>query len=121
MTISVRRMGPGDIPAVVEIDRASFSLPWPESSYRYEIHDNKASRCLVAEDEENGVVAMIVSWMILDELHIATFATQRASTEGTGNSSQVGPDQARGRGAPSLPWVREQQRTQAMYEGSDSR
>jgi ribosomal-protein-alanine N-acetyltransferase len=77
MTISVRKMEPGDIPAVVEIDRASFSLPWPESSYRYEIHDNKASRCLVAEDGKNGIVAMIVSWMILDELHIATFATHR--------------------------------------------
>jgi ribosomal-protein-alanine N-acetyltransferase len=76
MTISVRKMEPCDIPAVVEIDRASFSLPWPESSYHYELHDNKASRCLVAEDGENGVVAMIVSWMILDELHIATFATR---------------------------------------------
>lgn len=78
MTISVRRMEPGDIPAVVEIDRASFSLPWPESSYRYEVHENKASRCLVAEDEDNGVVAMIVSWVILDELHIATIATHSA-------------------------------------------
>ena len=78
MTIRVRQMEPGDIPAVVEIDRASFSLPWPESSYRYEVHDNKASRCLVAEDAENGVVAMIVSWMILDELHIATLATHGA-------------------------------------------
>jgi ribosomal-protein-alanine N-acetyltransferase len=75
MTISVRKMEPGDIPAVVEIDRTSFSLPWPESSYRYEIHDNTASRCLVAVDEDNGIVAMIVSWMIIDELHIATFAT----------------------------------------------
>jgi len=78
MRISVRKMESGDIPSVVEIDRASFSLPWPESSYQYEIHDNKASRCLVAEDEDNRIVAMIVSWMILDELHIATFATHSA-------------------------------------------
>lgn len=75
MTVRVRKMEPGDIPAVVEIDRTSFSLPWPESSYRYEIHDNAASRCLVAVDDDSGIVAMIVSWMIQDELHIATFAT----------------------------------------------
>jgi len=75
MSVTVRKMEPGDIPAVVTIDQTSFSLPWPESSYRYEVHDNKAARCFVAEDNNHKIVAMIVSWMIVDELHIATFAT----------------------------------------------
>jgi ribosomal-protein-alanine N-acetyltransferase len=76
MTITVRKMQPGDIPAVVQIDRTAFSLPWPESSYRYEVQSNRAARCFVAENEsDHEIVAMIVSWMIVDELHIATIAT----------------------------------------------
>jgi ribosomal-protein-alanine N-acetyltransferase len=65
-----------DIPQVIRIDQMSFSLPWPEHSYRYEVRDNKAARCFVAEENDSQVVAMIVSWVIVDELHIATLATQ---------------------------------------------
>ena len=121
MTITVRRMEPGDIEAVVEIDRASFSLPWPESSYRYEIHDNKSSRCLVAEDGEEGIVAMIVSWMILDELHIATFATHTEHRrKGIGKLLlKSALDEAREEGARrAFLEVRESNdAAQAMYEG----
>ena len=64
-----------DIPSVVMIDKQSFSLPWPETSYRFELQDNAASRAFVAETEDHEIVAMIVSWLIVDELHIATIAT----------------------------------------------
>jgi ribosomal-protein-alanine N-acetyltransferase len=64
-----------DIPEVVRIDQMSFSLPWPEQSYRYEVRENKAARCFVAEATDQRIVAMIVSWMIVDELHVATLAT----------------------------------------------
>jgi ribosomal-protein-alanine N-acetyltransferase len=75
MTVVIRPMQMRDLPAVVEIDRMSFSLPWPEGSFRYELTGNRAARCLVAETEDHRIAAMIVSWIILDELHIATFAT----------------------------------------------
>ncbi len=75
MTIAIREMRIEDLPAIVEIDHMSFSLPWPEGSFRYEVMQNRAARCLVAETEENKIAAMIVSWIIIDELHIATFAT----------------------------------------------
>lgn len=75
MNLAVREMRLEDVPAVTAIDRASFALPWPENSYRYEVQDNRQARCLVAEDCDGKVVAMIVSWLILDELHIATIAT----------------------------------------------
>jgi len=77
MTITVRKMSPADIAAVVGIDQASFSLPWPENSYRYEVQYNNAARCLVAEESDHEIVAMIVSWIIVDELHIATIATRQ--------------------------------------------
>lgn len=66
-----------DLPAVVEIDQMSFSLPWPQNSFRHEISANRSARCLVAETEEHRVAAMIVSWIVVDEMHIATFATHR--------------------------------------------
>jgi ribosomal-protein-alanine N-acetyltransferase len=105
-----------DIDRVVQIDRLSFSLPWPISAYRYEVEENLRSIKLVAEvptdiamhpmaslsptlikndghpgkmntDElisDGGskeifrigfsIVGMIVTWMIVDEAHIATIA-----------------------------------------------
>jgi [ribosomal protein S18]-alanine N-acetyltransferase len=77
MTIEIRQMQLEDVPSVVEIDHMSFSLPWPEGSFRYEVAKNKAARCLVAEATDHRIAAMIVSWIIVDEVHIATFATHK--------------------------------------------
>ncbi len=76
--LSIRKMEARDIQTVIALDRQSFSLPWPESAFHYEVEKNTASRCWVAElsDEINNpvLVGMIVVWLILDELHIATIA-----------------------------------------------
>ncbi|HSM72131.1 MAG TPA: ribosomal protein S18-alanine N-acetyltransferase [Anaerolineales bacterium] len=63
-----------DIPAVVELDKLSFSLPWPERSFRFELTDNTASRCWVYE-LDGKIVGMIVAWLLADEAHIATIST----------------------------------------------
>lgn len=63
-----------DLEQVVAIDQVSFSLPWPPRSFQFELTDNPASRCWVVE-LDNKIIAMIVSWLILDELHVATIAT----------------------------------------------
>ena len=76
--IVVRPMRLEDLRQVQEIDRASFSLPWPPSSYRYELVKNQYSLLYVAEahfpSEAPRVVGMIVVWLIVDEAHIATLA-----------------------------------------------
>lgn len=76
--ITIRTMELTDVPRVREIDTASFSLPWPERSFRFEISENPASRLWVAEIEneagERLLAGMIVMWLILDEAHIGTFA-----------------------------------------------
>ena len=74
MNITLRKMTVDDVPAVVDLDQKSFSLPWPERSFRFELMDNPASRCWVAE-HDGKVVAMIVVWLIIDEAHVATLAT----------------------------------------------
>ena len=72
--IEIRRMEMKDIPEVVEIDRSSFTLPWTERSYKYEVQENSAARCWVTMVDER-VASMLVLWLIVDEAHIATIAT----------------------------------------------
>jgi ribosomal-protein-alanine N-acetyltransferase len=74
MSMEIRRMTLEDLPAVIELDQLSFSLPWPERSFRFELTENLASRCWVAIHDKK-VVGMIVAWMLVDEAHIATIAT----------------------------------------------
>jgi [ribosomal protein S18]-alanine N-acetyltransferase len=75
MNVIIRKMTVQDVPAVAQIDQLSFSLPWPEHSFHYEVSDNRVARCFVAEAEDKRLAAMIVSWIVIDELHIATIAT----------------------------------------------
>jgi len=74
MNLLIRKMTLEDLATVVELDHISFSLPWPERSFRFELTDNIASRCWVAE-VDGRVIGMIVGWMLVDEIHIATIAT----------------------------------------------
>jgi len=71
----IRKMTIDDIPAVVELDKMSFSLPWPERSFRFELTDNPASRCWVVE-ADGRIVGMIVVWLFVVEAHVATLATR---------------------------------------------
>jgi ribosomal-protein-alanine N-acetyltransferase len=76
--ITIRPMREDDIEGVQNIDKLSFSLPWPERAYRYELKENRASLLWVAEAEDldgtGELVGMAVVWLILDEAHIATIA-----------------------------------------------
>ena len=76
--VIIRRMQLDDVEQVHEIDQLSFSLPWPKTTYRFELQENELARCWVAvltSPEGNGaVIAMAVVWMVVDEAHIATIA-----------------------------------------------
>ncbi len=74
MNLNIRKMTEADVPTVTALDQLSFSLPWPERSFRFEVTDNPAARCWVAE-VDGQVVGMIVAWLFVDEAHIATLAT----------------------------------------------
>ena len=74
MSLIIRRMTVEDVPAAHEIDVSSFTLPWPERSLRFEMTDNPAARCWVAE-LDGRLGGMLILWMIVDEAHIATIAT----------------------------------------------
>lgn len=76
--VRIRPMTGPDLAAVSAIDRASFTLPWPANSYRFELYENPSSLLYVAEAGEDRVVGMIVVWVIIDEAHIATIAVDPA-------------------------------------------
>ena len=74
MSMFIRKMILSDVEQVVAIDKASFPLPWPPSSFHFELTENLASRSWVAELDKK-IVGMLVGWLIVDEIHIATLAT----------------------------------------------
>ncbi len=67
-----------DIPRVHEIDILSFSLPWPEKSYHFELTENPSTLAIVAEispkNSEPVIIGMSIVWIIITEAHIATIA-----------------------------------------------
>jgi [ribosomal protein S18]-alanine N-acetyltransferase len=74
---SIRRMKLEDVEQVHQLDVISFSLPWPERSFRYELTENLSSRMWVVETAiETGirVIGMLGLWLIVDEVHIGTLA-----------------------------------------------
>jgi len=66
-------MGLADLPTVHDIERRSFSTPWPPHAYRTEIETNRLATYLVVrvDDEVVGYAGM---WLMVDEAHITTFA-----------------------------------------------
>lgn len=76
--LKFRRMKVEDVPRVREIDVLSFTLPWPEKSYLFELTKNPATLAWVAEinsqDNIPNVIGMAVVWIVVDEAHIATIA-----------------------------------------------
>lgn len=79
--LRLRAMTPADVPQVHVIDVLSFSLPWPERAFRYEVEHNAHALCWVAEAFDSNapeagwqLVAATVIWLVVDEAHIGTIA-----------------------------------------------
>lgn len=77
-TLQIRPMQTADLEEAMAIDKASFSLPWPDTAFRFELEENPLSMLWVAEtlqpDQSWRFVGLIVIWLIVDEVHIATIA-----------------------------------------------
>jgi [ribosomal protein S18]-alanine N-acetyltransferase len=71
--IRVAPMGLDDIPAVLEIEQASFTTPWPPEAFNQELRHNRLARYTVAR-QSRAVVGYAGVWLMVDEAHITTFA-----------------------------------------------
>ena len=62
-----------DLPAVHAIERASFSVPWPDDAYRHELTTNRLASYVVARTDD-AIVGFAGLWVMVDEAHVTTFA-----------------------------------------------
>ena len=69
----IEPMTDADIPAVHAIERASFSVPWPDDAYRNELATNRLASYVVARADD-AVVGFAGLWVMVDEAHVTTFA-----------------------------------------------
>lgn len=72
-SLSIERMLPADLPDVLIIERASFSMPWSRGAFLYEIEQNQVARCWVGR-EDGRIVGYICLWEVADELHVTNVA-----------------------------------------------
>ena len=77
-TIVIRKMTADDLARVHELDKICFSAPWSLRNFRYELEDNQSSSQWVAEDQDGWIVGAIVTWLVVDEVHIATLSVDPA-------------------------------------------
>ena len=73
LRVRIEEMRVDDIPAVHDIERASFTAPWPTYAFRQELESNRLARYVVARDGAL-VVGYAGLWLMVDEAHITTFA-----------------------------------------------
>ncbi|HKF86168.1 MAG TPA: ribosomal protein S18-alanine N-acetyltransferase [Candidatus Limnocylindrales bacterium] len=71
--LRIRPMTAGDLPVVQEIERASFTSPWPPQAYRQELESNTLAAYLVAAIDDE-VIAYGGVWLMVDEAHVTTLA-----------------------------------------------
>ena len=78
-TFCVRPMERRDIPAVMDIERASFAAPWSETEMEIECANAAAHYLVVTpENEPQTIAAYGGFWHIVDEGHITNIATAPA-------------------------------------------
>jgi len=73
-TISVRRAALGDLDAIMAIEEASFTAPWPRDAMLDEIVKHDWSVVLVAQ-RGGEIVGFAVYWVVADERHLQNVAT----------------------------------------------
>ena len=66
-----------DLDEIQAIDRESFFQPWTAAAFARELRKYPLSRIYVIRVAGAGVVGFCVTWMIVDELHVNSFAIAR--------------------------------------------
>ncbi|HYK96542.1 MAG TPA: ribosomal protein S18-alanine N-acetyltransferase [Candidatus Dormibacteraeota bacterium] len=73
VALRIEPMTLDDLRAVHAIERASFSVPWPDDAYRNELLTNRLASYVVARAGD-VVVGFAGLWVMVDEAHVTTFA-----------------------------------------------
>lgn len=74
-SVVISKMTREDLPAVFEVEKDAFPIPWAISSFEEELN-NMLATFLVAK-VENRVVGYIGMWFVMDECHVANIAVSK--------------------------------------------
>lgn len=74
MIMKIRYAEEKDLPALCEIEKACFRVPWSLELLRKDMVDNPLSVYIAAEDEDGETAGYMSMWKILDEGHINNVA-----------------------------------------------
>ncbi len=75
--VTIRPGDPGDLPAVLRIERASFADPWPTSALLQELVPSSLRLPLILQCGES-VIGYLMAWRTPDQLHILNLAVDPA-------------------------------------------
>jgi len=68
-----------DVPAVYEIELATFSAPWTLDSFYYEVHENQYAHYVLAVDADGSIIGFCGMWMVIDAAQITNVAVIEAA------------------------------------------
>lgn len=71
--VSIRRMQPADIDAVLVVENQAFATPWSRAAFESEVDDNDLAHYLVMVDGEK-VIGYAGFWLVIDEAHVTNIA-----------------------------------------------
>ena len=71
----IEPMRPGDLDAVMEIERVSFRAPWSAQVFSEEMVRDWAHVDVVRDAAQGFVVAFANYWLVADEIHLLNLAT----------------------------------------------
>jgi len=72
--VTYRKMGSDDVPAVYEIELATFPTPWTLDSFYYEMHENQYAYYVLAVDKDDRIIGFCGMWMVIDAAQITNVA-----------------------------------------------
>ena len=76
----IKPMQLADIPQVIAVEQAAYTMQWPQKAYEYELTGNKLAHYFVLRttlpinSDESDVIGMAGFWLLADEAHISTSA-----------------------------------------------
>lgn len=71
---SYRKMTVVDVPAVHQIELASFPTPWTLDSFYHEMTENQFAHYVVAIDDNEQIIGFCGMWMVIDAAQITNVA-----------------------------------------------
>jgi [ribosomal protein S18]-alanine N-acetyltransferase len=74
--VVLRDMTPADLPAVVEIEKASYSVPWSEAAFRGLLRRGDAGLIVAAAGP--AVVGYAAFWCVVDQAELGNVAVSSA-------------------------------------------